>query len=58
MENVEVEQVTTEEANADTATVNAKLRYFLKNGKQTPSSVRFSLLWDGENNRWVVSGAK
>ncbi|BAT53950.1 Serine/Threonine protein kinase [Nostoc sp. NIES-3756] len=58
VDSVEVEQVTTEEANADTATVNAKLRYFMKNGKQAPSSVRFSLLWDGENNRWVVSGAR
>jgi serine/threonine-protein kinase len=58
VESVDVEQVTTVEANADTATVNAKLRYFLKNGKQSPSTVRFSLLWDGENNRWVVSGAR
>ncbi|HEY9800901.1 MAG TPA: protein kinase [Leptolyngbyaceae cyanobacterium] len=58
VETVEVEQVTTQEANADTATVNAKLQYFMKNGKQAPSTVRFSLLWDGENNRWVVSGAK
>ncbi|MFN6537655.1 MAG: protein kinase domain-containing protein [Nostoc sp. EkiNYC01] len=55
---VDVEQVSLVETNSETATVDAQLRYFLKNGKQSPSSVRFSLLWDEGNSRWVVTGAK
>ncbi|MBD2251253.1 protein kinase domain-containing protein [Nostoc parmelioides] len=58
VESVDVEQVSLLEANADTATVNAQLRYFMKSGRQSSSSVRFSLVWDGDNNRWVVSGAR
>jgi serine/threonine protein kinase, bacterial len=55
---INVEQVSLVEANAETATVNAQLKYVLKNGKESPSNVRFSLLWDAENNRWVVSDAR
>jgi serine/threonine protein kinase, bacterial len=55
---VNVDQVSLVEANAETATVDAQLTYFMKNGKQAPSSVRFSLLWDADNNQWVITGAK
>nr|AAB41116.1 PknA [Nostoc sp. PCC 7120 = FACHB-418] len=58
VENVDVEQVSLLKANRDTATVNARLRYFMKSGRQSSSSVRFSLVWDADNNRWVVSGAR
>ncbi len=58
VESVDVEQVNLIENNSETATVNAQLRYFLKNGKQSPSSVIFSLLWDQGNSRWVITGAK
>ncbi len=58
VESVDVEQVSLVGNNSETATVNAQLRYFLKNGKQSPSSVSFSLLWDQGNNRWVITGAK
>ncbi|MFN6518318.1 MAG: protein kinase domain-containing protein [Nostoc sp. CreGUA01] len=58
VESVNVEQVSLVGNNSETATVNAQLRYFLKNGKQSPSSVRFSLLWDEGNSRWVITGAK
>ncbi len=58
VESVDVEQVSLVGNNSETATVNAQLRYFLKNGKQSPSSVSFSLLWDQGNSRWVITGAK
>ncbi|RCJ14754.1 protein kinase [Nostoc sp. ATCC 43529] len=58
VENVDVEQVSLIENNSETATVNAQLRYLLKNGKQSSSSVRFFLLWDEGNNKWVITGAK
>jgi serine/threonine protein kinase, bacterial len=58
VQSIDVEQVSIVETNAETATVDAKLKYYLKNGKQTPSSVRFSLLWDAENSRWVVNDAR
>ncbi|MBX9253999.1 serine/threonine protein kinase [Desmonostoc muscorum CCALA 125] len=58
VQSIDVEQVSLVETNSETATVDAQLKYFLKNGKQSPSSVRFSLLWDQGNSRWVVSEAK
>ncbi|MBW4645498.1 MAG: protein kinase [Goleter apudmare HA4340-LM2] len=58
VDSVDVEQLNLMEASAETATVNAQLKYLLKTGKVVPSAVRFSLLWDAENSRWVVSDAK
>ncbi|MEA5582044.1 protein kinase [Nodularia harveyana UHCC-0300] len=55
---VNVEQVSLLQASTDTATVNARFQYLMKNGKQVPGSVTFYLLWDGENRRWVVSQVK
>ncbi|MCG6133512.1 MAG: protein kinase [Nostoc sp. LLA-1] len=58
VESVNVEQVNLVQASTETATVNAKFQYLMKNGKQVPGSVNFSLLWDAENSRWVVSAVK
>ena len=55
MQRVNVQQVSLVAANPETATVVAKLQYSLKNGKISSQSVRFSLLWDAQNSRWVVS---
>lgn len=55
VQSVDVEQLTLIEENTETATVDAQLRYSLKNGNVSPNSVRFSLLWDAQNSRWVVS---
>jgi serine/threonine-protein kinase len=55
---VNVDQVNLKEANTETATVVARLTYFMKDGRQEPSSVRFSLVWDADNNRWAIAGAK
>jgi serine/threonine protein kinase, bacterial len=33
----------------------AEFQYLMKNDKQVAGSVTFSLLWDAENRRWVVS---
>jgi len=58
VESVDVEQVSLVEASAETATVDAQFRYSMKTGKVIPGSVRFFLLWDAQNSRWVVSNAK
>jgi serine/threonine-protein kinase len=58
VQSVSVEQVNLVQANAETATVNARLQYSMKNGKSVPSSVNFLLLWDAENRRWVVGDAR
>ncbi|MFH7025916.1 MAG: protein kinase [Heteroscytonema crispum UTEX LB 1556] len=58
VQSVDVEQVSILEANPETATVNAQVKYLLKNGKESPSNVRLSLLWDAENNRWVIGDAR
>ena len=55
VQRVNVQQVSLVAANPETATVVAKLQYSLKNGKISSQSVRFSLLWDAQNSRWVVS---
>lgn len=58
VQSVDIEQVNLVEANTETATVKAQLKYFMKNGREVPGSVRFFLLWNAENNRWVVADAK
>jgi len=55
---VEIEQVILVEETTNTATVNSKLKYFLKNGKEVPESIRFFLIWDAESNNWLISGTK
>jgi serine/threonine-protein kinase len=55
---VNIEQLSVLEANQDTATVNASLKYLMKTGRIVPNSVRLSLIWDAQNLRWVVRDAK
>jgi serine/threonine-protein kinase len=58
VQSVYVKQVSLVEASAETATVDVQLQYSMKKGKVVPHAVRFSLLWDAANNRWVVSDTK
>ncbi|MBD6615765.1 protein kinase [Komarekiella sp. 'clone 1'] len=58
VQSVDIEQVNLVQASAETATVNAKLKYLMNTGKVIPGSVRFFLLWDAQNSRWVVSDTK
>ncbi|WP_392530772.1 protein kinase [Nostoc sp. C117] len=58
VQSVDVERVTLVEASAELATVDAQFKYVMKTGRVVPASVRFFLLWDAQNNRWVVSDTK
>jgi serine/threonine protein kinase, bacterial len=58
VESVYVQQVNLVSANAETATVDTRLEYSMKNGKAVPSSVNFLLLWDAENQKWVIGDAR
>ena len=57
VKNVNIEQINILEANTDTAIVDATLSYLMKNGRIVPKSVRFFLIWDAQNRRWVVKDA-
>ncbi len=58
VEQVDINQIRVVQANQNTATVDARLNYELKNGSQSPASVRFTLTWDANNNQWVISDAQ
>lgn len=58
VKSVDIEQVSLVETTAQTATVNAKFKYLMNTGKVIPGSVRFFLLWDARNSRWIVSDTK
>jgi serine/threonine protein kinase, bacterial len=58
VEQVDINQVRVVQANQNTATVDAQLNYELKNGSQSPASVRFILIWDANSNQWVISDAQ
>ncbi|MEH2182076.1 protein kinase domain-containing protein [Nostoc sp.] len=58
VQSVDIEQVSLVEASTQTATVNAKLKYLMNTGKVIPGSVRFFLLWDAQNSRWIVNDTK
>ncbi len=57
VKSVDVEQVSIVEASTETATVYAQLKYIMKTGQAVSTSVRFLLLWDPDNSRWVVADA-
>ncbi|MEB3219247.1 MAG: protein kinase [Nostocales cyanobacterium 94392] len=57
VETVNIDQVTILEANQNTAIVDASLSYLMKNGRIAPSTVRFFLVWDAQNSKWVVKDA-
>ena len=58
IEEVQVSQITSRETSGDNVTVDARLIYALKNGKNSPSLVRMSLRWDAASNRWIVNDAQ
>ncbi|MEH2458711.1 protein kinase domain-containing protein [Nostoc sp.] len=58
VESVDIEQVSLVEATAQTATVNAKIKYLMNSRKVIPGSIYFFLLWDAQNSRWIVSDTK
>ncbi|MBR8840169.1 MAG: protein kinase [Stigonema ocellatum SAG 48.90 = DSM 106950] len=58
VQKVDVKRVSLVEASQETATVDTELKYQMKTGKVVPGSVRFSLLWDVENNKWVIANTK
>ncbi len=58
VEKVEVDRVNLVEADTETAIVNTRLKYFMKTGKVVPGSVRFTLSWDTDNNKWVIADTK
>ncbi|WP_211293186.1 serine/threonine-protein kinase [Brunnivagina elsteri] len=58
VQQIEINQVRLVEKNTNTAVVDAKLNYVLKNGKNSPASVRFTLVWDAASNQWLISDAQ
>lgn len=58
VEQVEIDQINLVEQNDSSAIVDAKLNYLLRNGKQSPARVRFTLVWDAVSNQWLVSDAR
>ncbi|OKH46015.1 serine/threonine protein kinase [Calothrix sp. HK-06] len=55
---VEINQINLVEQNDSSATVDAKLNYILKSGKQSSARVRFTLVWDAASNQWLISDAR
>ncbi|MEO1374273.1 MAG: protein kinase [Cyanobacteria bacterium J06635_10] len=57
VESVNVEQVNIVKANTDRAIINVSLSYLMKNRLVIDSSVRFLLVWDAQNAKWMVREA-
>ncbi|AKG22057.1 serine/threonine-protein kinase [Calothrix sp. 336/3] len=58
VQNVQVQGVDLVETNSETATVDAQVKYVMKNGQEIPERVRFSLTWDTTSNRWLIADAR
>ncbi|MCF4965991.1 serine/threonine-protein kinase [Nostoc sp. CMAA1605] len=58
VESVSVDNVSLVESDTSTATVDARLTFFMKSGQQTPAAIRFSLLRDAATNEWLINSAK
>ncbi len=58
VEQVEVDQINLVDQNDSRATVDVQLNYLLRNGKQSPARVRFTLVWDATSNQWLVSDVR
>ncbi|AFY99691.1 serine/threonine-protein kinase [Calothrix sp. PCC 6303] len=55
---VEINRIQLIDEDRESATVDARLNYILRNGKSSPSAVRLTLIWDATSNKWLVSDAK
>jgi serine/threonine-protein kinase len=56
IQRTDIEKLTIIEQNSDTATVDAQLNFFFKNGSPASlGSIRFSLLWDATNRQWIIN---
>lgn len=55
---VNINQLSLLESNNNSATVVAKLDYNLENGEKSASDVKFYLVWDTRDRRWVIQDAQ
>ncbi|MGB3694900.1 MAG: hypothetical protein WA865_16395 [Spirulinaceae cyanobacterium] len=46
--------VTLQETNADSAVVDAKIKYVMESGREIPAIVRVYLLWSPQVNNWQI----
>ncbi|BAZ12944.1 serine/threonine protein kinase [Calothrix sp. NIES-4071] len=58
VEQVEVDQINLVKQNDYSAIVDAQLNYLLRNGKQSPARVRFTLVWDATSSQWLINDAR
>jgi serine/threonine protein kinase, bacterial len=55
---VDVNQVQLVDEGRESATVDVRVNYVLRSGKESPSGVRLTLIWDATSNKWLVSDAQ
>ena len=55
---IDVQGITPIETGSQTATVNASLKYSMKNRKPIYQSLRFFLVWDEASARWTIDNVK
>ncbi|BAZ39221.1 serine/threonine protein kinase [Calothrix sp. NIES-4101] len=55
---VGINQIRLDKQSTNTATVYAELNYLLKDGQNSPASVRFTLVWDASSNQWLIRDAQ
>jgi serine/threonine protein kinase, bacterial len=55
---VDINQVQLVDEGRESATVDVRVNYVLRSGKESPSGVRLTLIWDATSNKWLVSDAQ
>ncbi len=56
VERVQIESVKLVESGAESAVVNVRLAYIMKNGQFQQESQRFSMVWDAATGSWLIDG--
>ncbi|MFB2891601.1 hypothetical protein ACE1CI_01525 [Aerosakkonemataceae cyanobacterium BLCC-F50] len=60
VERVDLKQVTVLSKSTNSAIVDVRWQYFMKETRKlsSPESIRFFLIWDFQNNRWLLNSTK
>ncbi|MEA5580396.1 hypothetical protein VB620_03455 [Nodularia harveyana UHCC-0300] len=56
--NVTIEEISSEEISNETAIINTKVRYLMKSGRQISQSLIFYVIWDSTSQQWLINQVK
>ena len=58
VEQVKIQEVSSQESSTETATVALRVQYLMKSGRKVSHSLHFLLIWDATSQKWLIGKVK